>query len=64
MLCIAVVDMVVTVAEEDISDFLLNANMGHLSTYRLVQKASPGAAIFGRDIMFNIFFLADWKIWI
>jgi hypothetical protein len=27
-----------------------------------VLKASPGAAIFGRDMLFDILFIADWKI--
>ncbi len=36
--------------------------MGHASTYHTVLKASPGAAIFGRDMLFDIPFIADWKI--
>ncbi len=35
--------------------------MGHSLTYHTVLKASPGAAIFGRDMLFNIWFIADWK---
>ena len=31
------------------------------STYHTVLKASPGAAIFGRDMLFDIPFLADWN---
>ena len=31
------------------------------STYHTVLKASPGAAIFGWDMLFNIPFLADWN---
>jgi hypothetical protein len=31
------------------------------STYHTVLKASPGAAIFGRDMLFDIPFIADWK---
>ncbi len=31
------------------------------STYHTVLKASPGAAIFGRGMLFDIPFLADWK---
>jgi hypothetical protein len=30
------------------------------STYHTVLKASPGAAIFGQDILFDIPFVADW----
>jgi hypothetical protein len=31
------------------------------STYHTVLKASPGAAIFGRDMLFSIPFVADWR---
>ena len=31
------------------------------STYHTVLKASPGAAIFGRDMLFDIPYLADWS---
>ena len=31
------------------------------STYHTVLKASPGAAIFGRDMLFDILFIADWQ---
>ncbi len=30
------------------------------STYHTVLKASPGAAIFGEDMLFDITFMADW----
>ncbi len=30
------------------------------STYHTVLKASPGAAILGRDMLFDITFVADW----
>jgi hypothetical protein len=30
-------------------------------TYHTVLKASPGAAIFGRDMVCSIPFIADWK---
>jgi hypothetical protein len=35
--------------------------MGYFSSYHTVLKASPGAAIFGRDMLFDIPFIADWK---
>ena len=35
--------------------------MGNLLTYHRVLKASPGAAIFGRDMLFDIPFVADWR---
>ncbi len=31
------------------------------STYHTVLKASPGAAIFGQDMLFDIPFIADWQ---
>jgi hypothetical protein len=31
------------------------------STYHTVLKASPGAAIFGQDMLFDVPFLAEWK---
>ncbi len=31
------------------------------STYHTVLKASPGAVIFGREMLFDIPFVADWK---
>ena len=41
--------------------FLTDAAWAIRSTYHTVLKASPGAAIFGRDMLFNIPFLADWN---
>ena len=34
--------------------------MGH-STYHTVLKASPGAAVYGRDMLFDIPSIADWR---
>jgi hypothetical protein len=31
------------------------------SSYHTVLKASPGAAIFGGDMLFDILFIADWQ---
>ena len=39
----------------------MNATWAVHSTYHTVLKASPGAAIFGRDILFDIPFIADWN---
>eukprot|EP00956_Cyclotella_meneghiniana_P034877 scaffold109023_cov42-Cyclotella_meneghiniana.AAC.1 len=50
-----------SVEESDIEDFLDNASRALRSTYHTVLKASPGAAIFGRDMMFDVPFLADWN---
>ena len=61
MLRTAELDMADTVAPSDISDFLMDAAWAVRSTYHTVLKASPGAAIFGRDMLFDIPFLADWN---
>ncbi len=45
----------------DIADFLNDAAWAVCSTYHTVLKASPGAAIFGRDMLFDVPFLADWN---
>ena len=45
----------------DIDTFLTNTSWAICSTYHTVLKASPGAAIFGRDMLFDIPFLADWN---
>ena len=43
-----------------IDDFLVNVAWAIRSTYHTVLKTTPGAAVFGRDMLFNIPFLADW----
>jgi hypothetical protein len=45
----------------DINIFLSNTPWVVPSTYHTVLKASPGAAIFGRDMLFDIPFIADWQ---
>jgi hypothetical protein len=35
--------------------------MGRSLYYQTVLKASPGAAIFGKDMLFDIPFIADWQ---
>jgi len=54
-------DMADSVHPADIDTFIDNAAWAICSTYRTVLKASPGAAIFGRDMLFDILFIADWK---
>ena len=41
--------------------FLTDAAWASCSTYHTVLKASPGAAIFDQDMLFDIPFLADWN---
>jgi hypothetical protein len=50
-----------SVKTSDIDVFLIDAAWAICSTYHTVLKASPGAAIFGRDMLFDIPFIADWK---
>jgi hypothetical protein len=60
MLCTAEIDMANSVTLNDINVFLDNAAWAMCFTYHMVLKASPGAAIFGRDMLFDIPFMADW----
>ena len=41
-------------------NFLVNVAWAIRSTYHTVLKTTPGAAVFGRDMLFDIPFLADW----
>jgi hypothetical protein len=61
MLRIAELDMADSVTPNDVNVFLDNAAWAICSTYHTVLKASPGAAIFGQDILFDIPFVADWS---
>ena len=56
----AEIDMATSVAPSDIATFLTNAAWAIRSTYHTVLKASPGKAIFGRDVLFDIPYIADW----
>ncbi len=61
MLRTAKLDMAKSVNTSDIDIFLSDAAWAIHSTHHTVLKASPGAAIFGRDMLFDILFIADWK---
>ena len=61
MLCTAEIDMDDSVDASDIDTFLTNVSWAICSTYHSVLKASPGVAIFGQDMLFDIPFLADWN---
>ena len=50
-----------SVAPGNIDAVLTNASWAICSTYHTVLKASLGAAIFGRDMLFDILYIADWK---
>jgi hypothetical protein len=60
MLCTAELDMAEKIPPDDIDVFLDNAAWAICSTYHTVLKASPGVAIFGRNMLFNIHFIANW----
>jgi hypothetical protein len=55
------IDMAKSVEPADIDTFVDSAAWAICSTYHTVLKASPGAAIFGRDMLFDIPFIADWR---
>ncbi len=62
MLRTAELDMANSITLDDVDVFLDNMAWAIHSTYHMVLKASPGAAIFGRDMLFDIPFVADWRI--
>jgi hypothetical protein len=61
MLRTAELDMADSVTSNDVNVFLDNAAWAIRSTYHTVLKASPSAAIFRRDMLFDIPFVADWR---
>ncbi len=61
MLRTSELDMAETITPDDIDIFLDNASWVIRSTYHTVLKASPGAAIFGCNMLFDIPFIADWN---
>jgi hypothetical protein len=61
MLCTFELDMAETVKPSDIDAFISDAAWAVHFTHHTVLKASPGAAIFGRDMLFDILFIAGWK---
>jgi hypothetical protein len=62
MLRTSELDMAETITPDDVDVFLDNAAWAICSTYHTVLKASPGAAIFGRNMLFNIpFLIAKWN---
>jgi transposase InsO family protein len=61
MLRTSELDMAETVKASDIDIFLLDTAWAVCSTYHTVLKASPGAAVFGQDMLFDVPFIADWQ---
>jgi hypothetical protein len=54
-------NMAESVKASDINIFLSDPAWVVCSTYHTVLKASPGAAIFGQDVLFDIPIIADWQ---
>jgi hypothetical protein len=61
MLRISEIDIANTIYECDMADFLTNAAWAVCSIYLTVPKTIPGAEIFGRGMLFDLPFLADWS---
>jgi hypothetical protein len=61
MLHTAELDMAKLVNASDIDIFLADTAWAIHSTHHTILKASPGAVIFGQDMLFDILFIADWK---
>ncbi len=55
------IDMAKSVEHADTDTFIDNAAWAIHSTYHTVLRASPSAAIFGRDMLFDVLFIADRK---
>ena len=61
MLRTSQIDMQETVSPEIIDDAMTNVRWAIRSTYHTVLGTSPGAAIFGRDMLFDIPYIANWS---
>jgi hypothetical protein len=61
MLRIFELNMAKAVKPSDIDILLSDVAWAICSTYHTVLKASPGAAIFGQDMLFDITVIADWQ---
>jgi hypothetical protein len=59
MLRKAKLNMAETMTPDAVDVFLDNAAWAICSTYHTVLKASPGVAIFGRNMLFDIPFIAN-----
>jgi hypothetical protein len=59
MLCMLELNMAKTITPDDVNVFPDNVAWAICSTYHTVLKTSPGAAIFGCNMLFNILFTAD-----
>ena len=55
------IDMQETCTPQMVDELLTNIAWAVRSTYHTVLKTTPGAAIFGRDMLYDIPYLADWN---
>eukprot|EP00957_Ditylum_brightwellii_P189899 14456898-Ditylum_brightwellii.AAC.1 len=60
MMRTSAIDMSPTIDDTLIEDFSVNATWVVCSTYHTVHKSTPGAATFGRDMLFDILYAAGW----
>ncbi len=61
MLHTAELNIAKSVTPVDVAIFLDNAAWAICSTYHTVLDASPGTAMFGRNMLFDILFVANWN---
>jgi hypothetical protein len=61
MLRTSKLNMAQTITPDDVDVFLDNVAWAICSTYHTVLEASPGAGIFGRNMLLDILFIADWN---
>ena len=52
--------MAETASKDLVDEFIINTSWAICYTYHVILKSSPGTAIFGRDMLFDIPYLADW----
>ena len=53
--------MAITVNSDVVDNVLVDAAWVIRATHHTVLQAMPGAAVFGRDMLFDIPFIADWS---
>ncbi len=61
MLRTSEINMADSVTPDDVDVFLDNAAWAIHSTCHTVLQASPGVAVFGQDMLFDILFVAVWN---
>ena len=61
MMRTASLDMQDTCSPEIIDEYISNVGWAIRSTHHTMLGTSPGAAIFGRDMLFDIQYIADWS---